>query len=178
MKPLLRICLFGPESTGKSTLARRLAEHYHTEYVPEVAREMITSNTFTEEDIVRIGRAQTERVLEKSKTARGVLFCDTDLITTAIYSDTYLQVIPAELGPLEKMVHYDQYFLMDIDVPWVSDGLRDLGEQRKREQMFEKFRQALIQRGIPFILLSGSYEEKKQKIIRIVDEMLNGSPMP
>ncbi len=61
---ILLICLYGPESTGKSTLARHLAAHYHTDYVPEVARELVTSNSFTADDIVRIGRAQTQRVLE------------------------------------------------------------------------------------------------------------------
>ena len=58
-----KVCLYGPESTGKTTMAKHLAEVYQTEYVPEVAREMITSNDFTEDDIIRIGYAQTQRVL-------------------------------------------------------------------------------------------------------------------
>ena len=63
-----------------------MAEIYHTEFVPEVAREMISSNEFTVEDIIHIGQAQTQRIKDKLKTANKILFCDTDLITTQIYS--------------------------------------------------------------------------------------------
>ena len=175
MKRLFRVCLYGPESTGKSTLARRLAEHYHTEFVPEVAREIIMSNTFTVEDIIRIGQAQTDRVLEKSKTANRVLFCDTDVITTAVYSDTYLHHIPPQLDALEKKVHYDQYFLFDIDVPWVADGLRDLGAREQRVRMFERFKKELDGRGIPYIRLTGSYADREKMIIRVVDEWLGNA---
>lgn len=175
MKRLFRVCLYGPESTGKSTLARRLAEHYGTEFVPEVAREIITSNTFTAEDIIRIGQAQTDRVLEKSKSANRVLFCDTDVITTAVYSDTYLHHIPPQLGALEKKVHYDQYFLFDIDVPWVADGLRDMGAREQRVRMFERFKKELDRRGIPYIRLTGSYDDREKMIVRVVDEWLRNA---
>lgn len=164
------ICLYGPESTGKSTLARRLAERYHTSYVPEVAREIVSSNQFTADDIVRIGRQQTSRVLTAMKSANRVLFCDTDVITTAIYSDTYLSQVPGELAELEKQVRYDQYFLFNIDVPWVADGLRDLGS--KREEMLARFKAELDRRKIAYILVSGSYEERERVIVDYVDDLL------
>src|SRR5688572_29624548 len=89
-----KICFYGPESTGKSTMAVKMAKKYKTEFVPEVAREMITKNDFNVDDIIRIGKAQTQRVIDKTKTANKLLFCDTDLITTKIYSKHYLNVIP------------------------------------------------------------------------------------
>lgn len=165
------ICLYGPESTGKSTLARRLAERYHTEFVPEVAKEFITSNQFTVEDILQIGRAQTERIVQRAALANRVLFCDTDLITTAIYSDIYLKTIPGELNDLERTVHYDQYFLFDIDVPWVADGLRDLGERRK--ELFDRFKFELERRHISYILINGTFEEREKKVVEVVDRLLN-----
>lgn len=164
------ICFYGPESTGKSTLARRLAERYQTSYVPEVARGMVSSNQFTADDIVRIGREQTSRVLTAVKSANRVLFCDTDVITTAVYSDTYLSQVPGELTELEKKVRYDQYFLFDIDVPWVADGLRDLGS--KREEMFARFKAELDRRNIPYILVSGPYEARERVIMDYVDNLL------
>lgn len=169
MKTVL-ICFYGPESTGKSTLARRMAQRYHTEYVPEVAKEIINSNTFTAEDIVRIGRAQTDRTLQKAAIANRVLFCDTDVITTAIYSEVYLGMAPKVLKDFEKEVTYDQYFLFDIDVPWVPDGLRDLGE--KRAEMFDRFKRELERRKIPYILVAGSYEDRERKVIQVVDALL------
>lgn len=170
MRGPLVVCFYGPESTGKSTLARRLADRYQTDFVPEVSREMISSNSFTREDIIRIGREQTARVQDKMMTANRVLFCDTDLITTAIYSDIYLHEVPEELPALEKQVHYDQYFLFDIDVPWVADGLRDLGS--KRSEMYKRFKDELEARGIPYVSLGGSYEERERKIIAVVDALL------
>jgi HTH-type transcriptional repressor of NAD biosynthesis genes len=155
-----KICFYGPESTGKSVMARQLAEVYHTEYVPEVAREVINSNAFTTDDIINIGYAQTKRVLEKEKVANRILFCDTDLITTQIYCQQYLGVVPEVLYELEKKILYDQYFLFDIDVPWVADGLRDLGE--RRDELFTVFRTELEKRNIKYKLVSGSYRQREE----------------
>jgi HTH-type transcriptional repressor of NAD biosynthesis genes len=166
-----RLCFYGPESTGKSTLAIRMAEKFNTEFVPEVARELITSNDFTLDDIIRIGNAQTQRVLEKTKTANRILFCDTDLITTQIYSQHYLGEVPSVLYELEKQITYHQYFLFDIDVPWVADGLRDLGERRK--EMFSLFAAGLTSRGIDFVTLSGAYEAREQTLIDFLEALLN-----
>jgi HTH-type transcriptional repressor of NAD biosynthesis genes len=166
-----KICFYGPESTGKSTMAKRMAEIYQTEWVPEVARELITSNEFSAEDIVRIGQAQTQRVLDKTKTANKILFCDTDLITTQIYSQKYLQFVPPVLNDLERKVHYDLYFLFNVDVAWVPDGLRDLGNQR--EGMYQIFKTELERRSIPYVEVSGSYEQREKFIKREVDHLLS-----
>jgi HTH-type transcriptional repressor of NAD biosynthesis genes len=156
------ICFYGPESTGKSVMAKKFAEIYQTEFVPEVAREIVSSNEFTIEDIIRIGKAQTERVMEKTKTANKFLFCDTDLITTQIYCRHYVKIVPPILYQLEKQITYDTYFLFDIDVPWVADGLRDLGNNRR--EMFETFRSELEKRAIPYYLISGGWNEREASI--------------
>src|SRR5688500_2961828 len=97
VKGIRLICFYGPESTGKTVLAQRLAERFKIVYVPEVARELISSNDFTLDDIVRIGKAQTERVLQKVHEASTIMFCDTDVITTQIYSRHYLKNVPEVL---------------------------------------------------------------------------------
>ena len=162
-----KVCFYGPESTGKSVMASYFAEAYQTEFVPEVAREMVNSNTFTSDDFIKIGYAQTERVLLKSKTANKVLFCDTDHITTQIYSRHYLGEVPPLLYELEKQITYDQYFLFDIDVPWVTDGLRDLGD--RREEMAAIFKSELERRAIPYVLVSGTWEERFKRIKTEID---------
>jgi HTH-type transcriptional repressor of NAD biosynthesis genes len=163
------ICFYGPESTGKTAMAKQLAQRYKTVYVPEVAREMITTNDFTREDIIRIGQAQTARVLEMIQVADKILFCDTDLITTQIYSHHYLQEVPDILYELEKQVEYDHYFLFDIDVPWISDGLRDLGHRRK--EMFEIFQNALEKREIQYTLVKGNWKQRENTIISAVEKI-------
>jgi HTH-type transcriptional regulator, transcriptional repressor of NAD biosynthesis genes len=156
------ICFYGPESTGKTTMAKIFAQRYKTKFVPEVARELIIANDFSIKDIILIGKAQTERILALVKSAKQFLFCDTDLITTQIYSRHYLHVVPDILFELEEMVTYDHYFLFDIDVPWVADGLRDLGD--RRVEMFNIFKNELNKRKIPYTLVQGTFEERDRII--------------
>jgi HTH-type transcriptional repressor of NAD biosynthesis genes len=164
------VCFYGPESTGKSFMTQRMAKIYETESVPEVAREMISSNDFTEDDIIRIGQAQTQRVKEMLKTANKILFCDTDLITTQIYSRNYLKVVPQILFELEKEITYDKYFFFDIDAPWVADGLRDLNN--RREEMKKIFEEELLKRNIEFIVVKGNWEEREALIKTEVSKLL------
>ena len=168
-----KICFYGPESTGKTSMAKKLADVYQTEFVPEVSREIVTTNDFSVDDIIRIGQAQTQRVLDKQKIAKKLLFCDSDLITTQIYCRHYLNVIPPVLFDLEKKVTYDRYYLFDIDVPWVADEIRDLGG--RREEMFKIFRDELEKRKIPYQLVSGGYEERENFLRREMDEVIRHS---
>jgi HTH-type transcriptional regulator, transcriptional repressor of NAD biosynthesis genes len=164
------VCFYGPESTGKSTLAKRLAEIYKTEYVPEVAREFISSNNFTAGDIIKIGYAQTQRIKEKTTKANRILFCDTDLITTQIYSQHYLGIVPPVIFELEKEIAFDRYFLFSADVAWINDGLRDLGH--RRGEMYEIFRNELVKRNIDYLKVEGDYEEREKSIRTVIDQML------
>ena len=173
MEEVKKVCFYGPESTGKSFMAKKMAEKYKTEFVPEVAREFITSNDFNREDIIVIGRAQTERIFQKARKANKILFCDTDLITTQIYSRQYLKVVPPILYELEKMIEYDRYFLFDIDVPWVNDGLRDLGDEKKREVMYEIFKNELDRRNIPYVKVQGDWDEREKIILKEISKLIH-----
>lgn len=153
-------------------MAKKMAEKYKTEFVPEVARELITSNDFNREDIMMIGRTQTERIFQKVPKANKILFCDTDLITTQIYSRQYLKVVPPVLYELEKMVEYDLYFLFDIDVPWVDDGLRDLGDDNRREAMYAVFKNELDRRNIPYVNVQGDWDKREQIIIKELEKLM------
>ncbi len=165
-----KICFYGPESTGKSSMTIRMADHYNTTWVPEVAREMIINNDFTIADILQIGYAQYDRIFKNIRTANKLLMCDTDAITTQIYSQHYLKTIPPVLFELEEKVKYERYFLFDVDVPWVDDGLRDLGDQRKL--MFAIFQTELEKRSIPYVLVSGSWEQRKKTVTDNLDQLL------
>lgn len=164
------VCFYGPESTGKSTMTTQMASHYQTAMVPEVAREFLHTNNFNREDIMAIGREQTSRIFQQAKKASRILFCDTDLITTQIYSRHYLKVVPPILYQLEAMIEYDHYFLFDIDVPWVADGLRDLPD--KREEMFQVFEAELKKRSIPYTIVKGTWEERETIVKNKIDSLL------
>ena len=166
-----KVCLYGPESVGKTTLASQLAADYQTIFVPEMARTMITGNDFCAEDFIRIGRAQTEAVQQAVHQANRVLFCDTDVITTQIYSSIYLPEVPAVLSELENQIRYDAYVLLDIDVPWVADALRDQGH--RRPDMLARFQHELDRRNIPYHFVGGSHPERLSQVRKVTDELLD-----
>jgi HTH-type transcriptional repressor of NAD biosynthesis genes len=154
-------------------MTKRMAEIYQTEFVPEVAREIISSNDFTVDDIIRIGQTQTLRVKDKLKTANKILFCDTDLITTQIYSRQYLHQVPEILVGLEREITYDLYFLFGIDVPWVADGLRDLSDQR--EVMSKIFERELLERKIAAIQVTGNWSAREEIVRKAIDALVQQS---
>ena len=174
MDKIIKICFYGPESVGKSGLAIQMAEMFGTNYVLEQARNFIETNDFTLADIVKIAKAQNTAVLEAEKKSNKILFCDTDLITTQIYSEYYLGQIPSELFELEKEIQYDAYFLCDIDIPWVPDGLRDLGH--KREEMLAIFKAELDKRAINYVKVSGNWQQRTQIIVDVIKERFDIEP--
>jgi HTH-type transcriptional repressor of NAD biosynthesis genes len=155
---LKRVCLYGPESTGKSTLTADLAAFYNTEHVPEMAREVLGERHVVYEDIPRIAEFHAGEILMKEKKAERLLFCDTDLITTEIYSRHYFGRVPEFPRWVEEANRYDIYLFLEIDTPWVEDPQRDLGHRRREFRNI--FMRELTKREIPFTLISGNWDER------------------
>lgn len=168
-----KVCIYGPESVGKTTLTQQLARHFQTSFVHEAARDVISSNDFEMETLIEIGRRQTALVAQRLQTADKVLFCDTDVITTQIYSQHYFGYVPDELKALEKEITYDLYLLLNIDTPWVPDSLRDLGH--RRAEMFAVFKSELEKRQLPYVLIEGTWDERFTIAKKKVEEILRGN---
>ena len=173
----VKVVLFGPESTGKTTLSKQLANHYNTEWVPEYARQYLQKKwddhkaTCAPEDIIPIAYGQIESENTLALKAREVLICDTDLLETKVYSEVYFSgSCDPILETFALQNTYDLYFLTDIDVPWVGDDLRDKPLERK--QMFDCFEQALIRYGRPYMVLSGSKTERFNTATQIIDSLI------
>lgn len=126
------VCVYGPESTGKTTLARALARKFRTKWAPEYARKLIASqgDKFSYSDFSKFvsGQIRTEKIF--AKKANKVLFCDTDPITTEIYSKHYYGKVPDQVKRAADKSHHDYYLFCDIDLPWKKDPQRDLGDRR------------------------------------------------
>jgi HTH-type transcriptional regulator, transcriptional repressor of NAD biosynthesis genes len=169
-----RVCVFGPESTGKSMLAARLARHYDTVFVPEYARTLLEARpgAVTAADIPRIARGQAASEDGLARAANRLLVCDTDLLTTVLWSETLFGDCPSWIRDAAERREYDLYLLTDIDVPWVPDPVRYL--PRERESFRDRCRQMLESRGRPYVLLSGSWDVRFSRAVSAIDELLRG----
>lgn len=174
---IVKVVLYGPESTGKTTLAKKLAEHYRTVWVPEFARDYLQQKWDKEkkiceiQDILPIVKGQLALENELTKKANKLLVCDTDPLTTKVYSEAYYNgECPDPLTKVALNNIYDLYFLTYIDIPWVADDLRDRPLQR--EEMFFKFKAALDEFKKPYLILEGDIEERLKKATSRIDEIL------
>ena len=169
-----RVVIYGPESTGKTTLAERLAAHYQTVWVPEYARDYLDEKGSWVElcDIPKIAKGQIASEDALARRANCLLICDTDLITTAIYSRHYFGECPKEIVRKADERDYDLYLLLDIDVPFVEDWQRP--DANSREEFLDKFRDALESGGRKYVLISGSYDERFNRAIKAIDALFSG----
>ncbi len=170
---LKRVCLYGPESTGKSTLALRLANYFKSVVVPEYARIHLErkDGPFELEDVPVIARGQWASEQALARVANRVLFCDTDVLTTSIWSDWMFGEVPPELETMISEQKYDLYLLTDVDVPFIEDPIRYLPDQR--QQFFQRCREELIRRSHHFVHVKGGWEERFRLARQAVDTLLD-----
>jgi NadR type nicotinamide-nucleotide adenylyltransferase len=168
-----RVCVFGPESTGKTTLARRLAEHFRTAWVPEYARTLIEAQggRLAFDDMERIARGQAASEEALARNANRVLIADTDALTTLVWSETLYGRVPALVREQAEKRIYDLYLLLDVDVPWVADVARYLPEDRRG--FFERCRAELERRGRRYVVVRGGPDERFEQARWAVEGLLS-----
>lgn len=173
---IIKIAMYGPESTGKTTLSTQLAAHYNDGWIPEFARDFLQEKwekkqeVCVEEDLLAIAIGQTKIENEAVSKANKLLFCDTNLLVTKVFSDIFYDRCEATLEKAAKEHEYDLVFLTYIDVPWEADDLRD--SPNDREKTFKTFEQAIILNGNPYVKIEGNKEERYKKAVQIIDELV------
>lgn len=173
----IRIVLIGPESTGKTSLANHLAEHYKTKYVPEFARGYLQRKWNDNNEVCGLddlpiivnGQKNLEKKLIKSAT--NVIFCVTNVVVTQIWSQTLFNgYCSPEILKAAKKSNYDFYLLTNIDVPWQKDDLRDRPNDRKK--MLKIFQKTLETYNFPYKLISGDINSRLKSSIEIIDRRI------
>ncbi len=170
-----KIAVTGPESTGKSKLAKNLAEHFQTVFVPEHARVYIDKLTrpYNQEDILIIAENQLLNEKKAMISANRFLICDTELIVTKIWSmHKYNSCHPWILEQI-KQNRYDLFLLCDIDLPWEFDLQREHPHHRK--YFLDWYQKELKEYGFPYRVVSGEGERRLQNAIDIINHFFSTS---
>jgi NadR type nicotinamide-nucleotide adenylyltransferase len=146
-----KVGIIGPESTGKSTLARELAEQFKGTYVPEYAREYVERKgrkELTYDEVCEIAREQI-----KSISKAGFYFFDTELIVTKVWFEYAFGKVPEWLTEAIKTYPMDLYLLTYPDIPWVPDPARYNGSQAMREELFDRYEEEVKATGVPYYVI-------------------------
>ncbi len=174
-----KVVLVGPESTGKSTLARRLANYFDTEVVEEYGRIYCEKfgNDCDAMDHCHIAAGQL--FLQEQGLARarhGLLICDTDVLVTQTFAELYLGECPEIIKQWAAREHYDLYLLLDTDVPWVNDSIRLFAD--RRQWHFNRLKELLEAQQRPYVVISGDYEQRFQTSVALVKALTAEAKRP
>jgi HTH-type transcriptional repressor of NAD biosynthesis genes len=177
MKPYFvkRIAIMGPESVGKSTLTKNVSNNLGTNFVPEYGRLIYEiNNSVTIDDFIPISKGRQEIEDWMIKYSKKYLICDTEDITTYLFSkmycpDEYKKVEPYFLNVLETKSKYDLYILLKPDCEGVQDGTRNFLEERLEH--YKVIKSELISRGCNFIEVGGDWNERYKESLRLINEI-------
>jgi NadR type nicotinamide-nucleotide adenylyltransferase len=175
-----RVCVVGAESTGTTTLARDLAAHYKTVWVPEYGREYceklaaagvdLWNYKWGSSEFTLIARAQAELEAKAARQANRLMICDTNAMATGIWHERYIGTRSVEVDEIAAAHSTSLYVLTDCDIPFVQDGLRD-GEGIRR-WMTERFEEELAQLGVPWMKVIGNPEQRLDAAVQKIESLL------
>jgi NadR type nicotinamide-nucleotide adenylyltransferase len=195
--PLIKVVVIGPESTGKSTLCELLAQHYNTQWCPEFAREFLLTHgiDYTYDDLLFIAKGQlamedeyTSSIVNGQSSIRNdqqseahspftthhspLLFIDTDMYVMKVWCEFVFGKCHDWILEQIKKKKYDLYLLCNTDLPWVKDELREYPDLATRDKLYSIYKNIMVNQSTPWVNISGDYDERLQKAIRAVDQLI------
>ena len=166
-----KIVVIGPESTGKTTLAKQLAVHYKTVLVEEFARQYIDEldRPYEQKDLLQIAKGQIKNEDLQSTKAKKILICDTDLIVIEIWSTVKYGKIDEWISNQILTRKYDLYLLCGIDIPWEFDEQREHPNFRK--ELYQMYLNRLVFYDKEIVALTGNQLIRLSKAIEKIDKL-------
>ena len=172
------ICATGAESTGKTTLCRRLAAAFEVPWLPEYAREHLAGREeYDQADVAAIAREQMRREAELAAGATAGLVLDTDLSVILIWWREKFGAPPEWLAQAFAAQSARLYLLCRPDLPWQADPLRETGGDRRRLlRHHNAYRELLRQRDLPFVEIGGRGRARDEAALRAAAPCLGMMP--
>ncbi len=169
---LNKVVVIGPESTGKTTLSRSLAEHFNTSCVPEYAREYLEKLTrpYNEQDLVEIAKGQIELEERYALTADRVLICDTDLVVLKVWSEFKYGRCHNLILDNIALRECDLYLLTGTEMPWRFDPQRE--HPKLRDQLWKLYHQELNSLKASFAEINGNPTQRLQRAVALVADLV------
>lgn len=157
-----RIVITGPESTGKTELARALAEKFGATWIPEYARHYVETlgREYNYDDVEKIAKYQVGQESQYiHKIENGILIFDTWLIITKVWFDVVYGKCPAWLPDQIRSSEIDLFLVCATDLPWIADPVRENGGE-KREELFQMYIHEIQKFGFNFEIVMGVGESR------------------
>ncbi|MBS1556230.1 MAG: ATP-binding protein [Bacteroidetes bacterium] len=168
-----KVCVIGPECTGKTDLSKFLSEHYNTPWVDEYARAYLNKlgRPYQQHDLTKIAHGQMRMEDEWLNDANKVLICDTNLLVIKIWSEYKFGACDKEIlkGMAERK--YDLYLLTNIDIPWQDDPQRE--HPKKREFFWNLYKKEVATTGVATVEISGSREVRRSTAIEAINKLIS-----
>ncbi len=164
---ILKVGITGPESSGKTTLAKYLSNILNATYIPEFARLYLEINgpDYSKDDVINIARQQIEMI---SSTHSPLVICDTECIVLNIWMDVKYQFTPPFITDSIKNNICDIYILCSPDIPWEDDILRE--NPKDRDVLFNLYLQYLKNYNLNYIIVYGNLDFRIQKSIEFIKD--------
>ncbi|MEM7107443.1 MAG: ATP-binding protein [Bacteroidota bacterium] len=167
-----KIVITGPECTGKTTLAKALANHYQTKWVPEFARQYLDNldRDYEELDLLEIAKGQLRLEDKIESDCNTLLFCDTDLTVIKVWQEYKYGRCFNEVSSKLKTRKYQLHLLMAPDIPWEFDKQRENPDNRK--ELFAMYKSELAKKQYTYKTISGSFNSRIEKAIEAINKII------
>jgi NadR type nicotinamide-nucleotide adenylyltransferase len=183
-----KIVVIGPESTGKSTLCEKLAQHFGAFWCPEYAREYLLAHgtDYSYDTLLTIAKGQValeEKCIQQvQQTAAShhapltthhspLLFIDTEMYVMKVWCKFVFGKCHSWILNQIQERQYDLYLLCNVDLPWIKDELREYPDLARREKLYNIYKDIMLNQTVPWVDISGNYEERFQKAVQAVEKL-------